>query len=317
MLNHVFGVTPDGHGDGAVGVSGLSSSSDRMTAYDAQYFQSLSVEDLAALSAQVEADIACTSPAVLAVASQQAEAHANNMNIEFLPYTTDDNIYEVQSFGQIVTSDPNHIYHNTHYIYPREYTSKISLKIYIIPTTTTATDNNTTSSNTNYAYKTVDIINTIIIPPAPKFRPPSTPPTFQLSIENVGILCESNTPYNVYNTLLSQAALLLPMLGSKLRRCRAVFNQLCCHPEITPFLEQISGSGHAGIAYYKMVTAPMWLREVSIYVYSMCIACLCFVRLICDIYYYVIGLCIPYIYGIAHAVYISVNVQIILSIYKY
>eukprot|EP00981_Chlorochromonas_danica_P001230 scaffold268_cov210-Ochromonas_danica.AAC.25 len=86
--------------------------------------------------------------------------------------------------------------------------------------------------------------------------------SFLITMENGTVISEGQHPREAWLNMIGKEFRVLHTLGSKLRRCRAVFNRLCISPDSVPFLEQVPLNTAEGINYYKIITAPMWLREV-------------------------------------------------------
>ena len=86
---------------------------------------------------------------------------------------------------------------------------------------------------------------------------------FRVTMEGGTIVADSlEGPRGVWELVLARAPQVLRCLGSKLRRCRAVFNRLCISPLVIDFLEPHPLNVAGAADYYRAIAAPMWLREV-------------------------------------------------------
>jgi hypothetical protein len=85
---------------------------------------------------------------------------------------------------------------------------------------------------------------------------------FQVTLENGTVLSEATSPLTAWQQLRGRELQVLSVLGSKLKRCRAVFNRLAVSPDALPFLDMVPLTGPVGQSYYSIITAPMWFREV-------------------------------------------------------
>ena len=72
----------------------------------------------------------------------------------------------------------------------------------------------------------------------------------------------SISPRAAWETALTKGEKILAVLGCRLQRCRAVFNRLCISPLILDFLEPYPLNVAGAADYYRVIKAPMWLREV-------------------------------------------------------
>lgn len=109
-----------------------------------------------------------------------------------------------------------------------------------------------------------DYHSSIAVPLINKVRIAAAPGglSFLITMENGTVVSEGRHPREAWLNMIGKEFRVLHTLGSKLRRCRAVFNRLCISPDSVPFLEQVPLNTTEGINYYKIITAPMWLREV-------------------------------------------------------
>jgi hypothetical protein len=89
-------------------------------------------------------------------------------------------------------------------------------------------------------------------------------PVFAVSFDSGVLVEEGQSGRECWDQIINGSKPLdfFKVLGGKLHRCRSVFNRICCHPDITPFLEQIPYSGNIGNEYYETIKSPMWLREI-------------------------------------------------------
>lgn len=83
---------------------------------------------------------------------------------------------------------------------------------------------------------------------------------FKVLLPNGTVVAHSDTPRGVWEKVLGRKEDILRALGSKMRRCRAVFNRLCIEPDCLPFFDPVVGDLAAH--YDSVIVAPMWLREV-------------------------------------------------------
>ncbi len=129
-------------------------------------------------------------------------------------------------------------------IFPRFFSSIVKLRLNI-------------SSNSNLTkYTEISLKNEII----GDIKPTSVP-SFRITLDDT-VIAEGLSPREVWESIPSLAPKLLNFLGSKLQRCRAVFNRLCIHPDVLHFIDPVPQNGTIGQEYYKLIKAPMWLREV-------------------------------------------------------
>jgi Bromodomain len=86
----------------------------------------------------------------------------------------------------------------------------------------------------------------------------------QLTFDGRGTMVTDSevSPRKAWEDALTMGEGILTVLGGRLRRCRAVFNRLCTSPFILDFLEPYPLNVAGASDYYRVVKAPMWLREV-------------------------------------------------------
>lgn len=82
------------------------------------------------------------------------------------------------------------------------------------------------------------------------------------SDRDVAVSESNKSPRDAWLDAMSKGDRILSALGSKLRRCRAVFNRLCTSPFIVDFLEPYPLHITGAADYYRVIKAPMWLRLV-------------------------------------------------------
>jgi hypothetical protein len=87
-------------------------------------------------------------------------------------------------------------------------------------------------------------------------------PDFVLSLDNGVEASRASSPLLAWKALENKETAVIKALGSRLSRCRAVFNRLCISPDALPFLDQVPLEGAEGFSYYKVITSPMWLKEI-------------------------------------------------------
>jgi hypothetical protein len=87
-------------------------------------------------------------------------------------------------------------------------------------------------------------------------------PDFVLFLENGVEASRASSPLLSWKALENKETAVIKALGSRLSRCRAVFNRLCISPDAVPFLDQVPLEGAEGSSYYKVITSPMWLGEI-------------------------------------------------------
>jgi hypothetical protein len=91
------------------------------------------------------------------------------------------------------------------------------------------------------------------------------------------IVAQSQHPLKAWEGIFRHMNGLIKLLGSRMRRCKAVLNRLCVHTEIMPFLEEIKAPQYNQVRFplfplhciqsslggrSQIVRAPMWLSEV-------------------------------------------------------
>lgn len=82
---------------------------------------------------------------------------------------------------------------------------------------------------------------------------------FVVELDNGVVVGKGRSAKEAWTEVLSRELALVHSLGSKLLRCRAVFNRVCVSPDCVPFLEQVPLDM---TDYYAVIQSPMWLREV-------------------------------------------------------
>lgn len=82
---------------------------------------------------------------------------------------------------------------------------------------------------------------------------------FLVELDNGVIVGKGRSAKEAWTEVLSRELALVHSLGSKLLRCRAVFNRVCVSPDCVPFIEQVPLDM---TDYYAVIQSPMWLREV-------------------------------------------------------
>lgn len=184
-----------------------------------------------------------------------AKAH-DKLRATRLPYTVVPDLYVVKRFGDLY---PDYKCHDEGYIYPIGYTCSRQMRICLQPMQTDSEMEvevavNTTSTN---AWVSLELKSTVFVG-----GPQGNEAQFQVALENGTVLNEAATPRLAWEGLIGREKEVLELLGSKMKRCRAVFNRIMVSPDALPFLEMVPLTGTLGQDYYSIITAPMWFREV-------------------------------------------------------
>ncbi len=135
-------------------------------------------------------------------------------------------------------------YNTTDIIFPRYFTSVVKLRLTV------------TSHQKLTKYADISLKNEIV----GDIKSTSVP-LFRVTLDDT-VIAEGQNPRGVWESIPSLAPKMVKFLGSKLQRCRAVFNRLCIHPDVLHFIDPVPQNGAIGQEYYKLIKAPMWLREV-------------------------------------------------------
>ena len=211
----------------------------------------------------LRADVNSVSEVVRCRAAEAAKKY--RMKAYRLPYYSD--YYEVVEFGEIVT---NTSFHTVDCIYPVGYCSKRILQLRLLPTKNKKVKNEIpkkhevlndfydviwTSKELYNSFVDIEFVNEVISDNN------SNLPLFKVSTsDGILVTCRSH-PYESWCDVINNKEKILYALGSKIRRCRGVFNRLCASMDIVPFLEEVQHNKENS-AYYRMITAPMWMSEI-------------------------------------------------------
>ena len=222
-------------------------------------------------------------------------AHSEWILAETFPLLTLTNPHptfvQVHSFGDIVKdsrfcTDPR-------YLFAQDFTTTRTVKLCLLPTTTATTSDSSMSvdgssgvggesnghddtagffhtSTTRAPFVNVEFTNTILLETADTSSSSSSSssssvprPLFRVTIEGGTVVADSHEgPRAVWELVLARTPQVLRCLGSKLRRCRAVFNRLCISPLVIDFLEPHPLNVAGAADYYRTIAAPMWMKEI-------------------------------------------------------
>jgi hypothetical protein len=166
-----------------------------------------------------------------------------------LPYCVVSGLYEVLKFGVISKNNPAH---SSQYIFPIGFSCRTSLKIAVV---SEAKSESVEHASSVVAFVPVSLISTIKLTS-------SNEVSFVVSTEHGTEVGLGESPLEAWKSIIGREQSMLRCLGNKLHRCKSVFNRLCASSDSVPFLEQVPLDTSAGASYYKVITAPMWLREV-------------------------------------------------------
>jgi len=167
-----------------------------------------------------------------------------------MPFTVAPQIYVVKRFGSLIPSAPICDYE---LLNPIGYTCSRSLRLCVV--SDSYQQDLARSSSIKIPFVTVDLKSSVEMTG-------SNAVWFTVTLENGTGISRCKSPKEAWIDALGKEAGIVRVLGSKLKRCRAVFNRLCISPDALAFLEQVPLTGTIGVDYYTAITAPMWLREV-------------------------------------------------------
>jgi len=169
-------------------------------------------------------------------------------------------VYYVFKLGKIpsINGDVIQGYNSSHHIYPHGYKCNVFLRLCLVPQNNEPleldiTENTTPFVDIEFSNNVMGSVGTI-----------KDKPVFAVSFDSGVLVEEGQSGRECWDQIITGSKSLdfFKVLGGKLHRCRSVFNRICCHPDITPFLEQIPYSGNIGNEYYETIKSPMWLREI-------------------------------------------------------
>lgn len=162
-----------------------------------------------------------------------------------LPFVVCPDLYEVQNIGELSHVGDNL---NSTYLYPVGYCCSRNLRLCLVP------DEDSQNHSTSIPFVPVKVLSKIVVA--------ASGISFRLTLENNVTITEASTPQVAWQSIIGKELQVLNCLGSKLHRCRAVFNRLCVSTDAEPFLEQVSQSERIANDYYEIIKSPMWLREI-------------------------------------------------------
>lgn len=177
------------------------------------------------------------------------------LNKTKLPFIAAPELYAIKKFGELIPSELN--YYNADYLFPVGYSCSRSLRLCVIPTDRDPSELHDSTKSDIIPFVNVDVKSIVLINPEN-----SKEVSFSVALENGTSVSVAKTPKEAWSQIFGKELNVLNVIGGKLKRCKAVFNRLCVSPDALPFLEQVPLSGAVGVDYYKVITAPMWLREV-------------------------------------------------------
>lgn len=204
--------------------------------------------------AQVEEMLASLrDPASNLAANPLVRERASNSAAELLrntklPFVVAPTLYEVASFGEVFSDWANT--YSASSVHPVGYACSRSLRICVIP------EGSSTPDSAPLPFVSVDL-KSVISTAAGEERC-----KYLVTLQNGTVVAAGDTPREAWDAVFGRELQTLRSLGSKMERCRAVFNRLCVSPDSTDFLEQVPVNSEEGAQYYRTIPAPMWLREV-------------------------------------------------------
>lgn len=179
--------------------------------------------------------------------NESAHRHAQDLLKQTkLPYIVMPNVYEIQQFGEICLLPS---FHDSNLLYPIGYSNRTVLRLTLFE--------NRDQRSYDIPFVVANAVSHVLIDKT------TSTPIFSISLDNSVEISRSRiSPLDAWNAVVGKEQQILDALGSKLKRCRAVFNRLCISPDAVPFLEPIPTDDSVGLDYYRVITSPMWLREV-------------------------------------------------------
>lgn len=163
-------------------------------------------------------------------------------------------IYEVKSWGD-VAEHPNCYQPETNLIFPNEYESVRSMRLCVVPEKASG-GNVSPLDPQGAAYPYVQVEMSSKVSYASR-----TEPICEVRMHDGTLVAADTDPRAAWVAALGRGADLLRGLGSKLRRCRGVFNRISASPDAAHFREQPQ-LGAQMAQYEEAVRAPMWLRVI-------------------------------------------------------
>ena len=169
-----------------------------------------------------------------------------------LPLTIGASMYEVSNWGS-VSKVPNCVDKELGVFYPDGFAVSRSLRLAVVPTAAPAS-----LSPEALPFVQVELTSSIT------YAPDSPRPSFEVRLTSGPLVAKAASHKAAWAEVLGKGQQVLHLLGSKLRRCRAVLNRIAVLPDAAPFLESPVSSfkGAELTAYEAAVVSPMWLREV-------------------------------------------------------
>lgn len=162
------------------------------------------------------------------------------------PWKVIPELYEVTDLGSISTTSKNH---TQNFLYPAGYSCLRTMRLCLVP-------------ETIQIGTTPDIVPFVPVNLCSKIVIDESKLLFRITLDNGVVICEGSDPRSVWQSLIGKEQQTLDCIGSKLHRCRAVFNRLCVSKDAEPFLEQVPMNDKIATDYYTVIKSPMWLREV-------------------------------------------------------
>lgn len=171
--------------------------------------------------------------------------------------TVDEYPVKILNIGELARSGKMLLpaYTGEDFIFPLGFTSKCSLRLYIL--SADSPSNSALLSPSSHIesnpYICVDLVSMI----RGQTKPFDSKPVFTVSCDGI-ILCEGETPEKAWEKLVDTAQepdLLFQVLGSRLIRCKAILNRLCACPEAASFMDPPQ--------VHELIKVPMCFREVD------------------------------------------------------
>ena len=196
-------------------------------------------------------------PAIQQRCGAQAQKVRKNMDADSIPLTGPDShsfsvacaMYDICNWGDVgVLDSPNKAaYHSDIAIYPVGFEVARVMRLAVLPLTATAGANTDGVSSVSvvdpskghsYPFIHAEFVSKVL-------RGESAP-VFKVKLTNETLVASSEeSPQHAWQLALSRPQEIASVLGAKLRRCRAVFNRLCCDTDADTFLEEMDLDGPA------------------------------------------------------------------------
>lgn len=212
------------------------------------------------LQEQLKKNNAITSEACRYRCAQRAREIKHNARSGFYDKNGVYRVVKVGKIPSVVTDRGIEViqgYHSSSHIYPHGFKCNVFLRLCLVPENNEPLQLDITENTTPYV--DIEFSNNIF----GAIATAKDKPLFAISIDNV-LVVEGHSGREAWDQVITAGKPLdfFKSLGGKLHRCRSVFNRICCHPDISPFLEQVPFTGNVGTEYYETIKSPMWLREV-------------------------------------------------------